>query len=975
MATSRAGQAREDAGYDDASVAGRFAGTRCPHPLRTHQAEALDRIEEEMVAGDRQRAWVELPPGSGKTLVGLETIRRLGAPAVVFGPNTAIQSQWVEQWNAYRPATIVAGTDRSLSTPLTALTYQSLATFDPDAEVDEEGHEHLTRPGGRKRGGLLDRLHPHGRALVDTLHATERLTIVLDECHHLLEVWGRLISELLDLVPHAHVLGLTATPPQSLTPAQARLVDELFGHPLYGTSIPAVVREGHLAPFAELAWLTTPTPIEHAWLAGEAERFGELTSDLADPSFGTTPFLTWLDRRFVERRTDTGEAALSWQRLELDDPELTAAALRLHHVDLLQLPEGARLREEHRHPPSAEDWVRLLQDWLRGCLLASTDPADAEVLERIRRALPSVGYQLTKRGIRTGRSPVDRVLARSAAKTHAAVEIAAAEHASLGDRLRLLVLCDHERAAATLPATLHGVLSAEAGSARLMLESLLRDPRTEPLAPMLVTGRTVAAGVRSAEAFRAYAAERRPRLALELGEPDDAGVIEISGRWSSRTWVPLVTDFFESGGCRVLVGTRGLLGEGWDARGVTGMVDLTTATTPTAVVQTRGRALRTDPNWPEKVALNWTVVCVAEEHPKGTADWDRFVRKHQGYLGVDDTGTVVDGVAHVDAAFSPYAPPEREEFDRTNAAMLVRAEDRTAIRERWRIGSAYDDQLVHTLRVRPARVATPDRPSAGAMALPEPPAAVPGPDGIASSTELAWPPLRPLLLRAGVPVAAVLVAAVVAGLVGAGLVAAVLALVGLVGAGVAGEVARRRRRDAARRAGELVAEASRRVDPLRIACAVADGLLAVQLAPVGATAVRAEAGPDGDYRIRLAGVSAEVSERFATALDEAVSPLAAPRYVIPRHLVAAPSGPGETVRAGRSALDGALVPAETVWHAVPTELGTNATRAHAYAAAWRTWVSAGEPVHTGNAQGEGILVGYRGVDPLEVTTVLRMSWE
>ena len=39
----------------------------------------------------------------------------------------------------------------------------------------------------------------------------------------------------------------------------------------------------------------------------------------------------------------------------------------------------------------------------------------------------------------------------------------------------------------------------------------------------------------------------------------------------------MVTRFFEDGRCQVLVGTRGLLGEGWDARRVTGLVDLTTA--------------------------------------------------------------------------------------------------------------------------------------------------------------------------------------------------------------------------------------------------------------------------------------------------------------------------------------------------------------------------------------------------------------
>ena len=294
--------------------------------LRVHQQEALAALGGAWAAG-RTRAWVALPPGAGKTLVGLMTVQdRVGAgavgKAVVLGPNTAIQGQWAAQATALG---LDVGTDRSLAAQLTALTYQALAVFDPDDEVDDDGQELVgtgpgpTSPGfetvaerppqppvveevaqqpSRNRqadaGTLLDRLHPNGRAFIEQLKNAGPLLLVLDECHHLLEVWGRLIGELLDQLPNALVLGLTATPPEALTADQALLVDELFGSPLYRVSIPAVVKVGDLAPFVELAWLTTPTPSEDTWLAEEAERFRELITQLTDPSFGSIPFLQWL---------------------------------------------------------------------------------------------------------------------------------------------------------------------------------------------------------------------------------------------------------------------------------------------------------------------------------------------------------------------------------------------------------------------------------------------------------------------------------------------------------------------------------------------------------------------------------------------------------------------------------------------------------------------------------------------------------
>ncbi|WP_344598445.1 DEAD/DEAH box helicase family protein [Actinomadura vinacea] len=946
-----------------------FQGARWPGDLRPYQEKALGGLDAAWDEG-RSRAWVVLPPGTGKTLVGLEAARRLGRRTVVLVPNTAIQHQWAEHWRRCGGA---AGTGRELRHPVTVLTYQSLAVFDPDAETDEEGRQKS------RRGGLVRLLHDNGRALVAALHNAGPLTLVLDECHHLLDVWGRLLAEILEELPDARVIGLTATPPESLTPDESALVDALFGTPILGASIPAMVRQGYLAPFAELVWLTTPTTVEAEYVEGEAERFAELTAGLLEPGFTSTGLLEWLDARMVDRTSAAG-GAVSWARVETAEPRIAAAALRFHHAGLLALPPGARLREEHRHAPTAEDWVALLNDYVLHCLLPSEEEQDAAALEAVKRALPAVGYQLTRRGIRAARSPVDRVLARSAAKTLGAVEIAAAEAAALGARLRCLVLCDHERAGATLPARLREVLDAEAGSAWLMLRGLVADPRTRGLAPMLVTGRTVAA---AEETARAFVLEHHGHgLAVE---PAGGGVALITGPWSSRVWVRLITAFFEAGGCQILVGTRGLLGEGWDARGINTLIDLTTATTPTAVVQTRGRALRLDPAWPDKSANTWTVVCVADGHPKGTADWDRFVRKHGGYLAAAPNGEIVSGVAHVDASFSPYAPPDPASFDRLNQEMLARAQDRAGTREGWRLGAPFRDELVHTLRIRPARSPTVAAPADAPTITPGAPAALPA---AALATGRPWlPPLyERRKLGAGVVIGLLLTFAVALFTIGFGLEAwpaswvTCLTLTSL-GATVH-HVREARRLGASRRARERVfEEAARLLDGLSgepavtgFAYAVADALKDTGLSRRGAEGVVVRPEPDGTYRFSLADVDAATSRRFAVALDEVLAPMATPRYVLPRYVVYPRTGHERSERALRWFED--LVRADgVVYHSVPSVFGQNRKRTGAFVAAWNTWVSGGEAVFTSTPEGEGILATHRGEDPLQASTVLRVAWD
>ncbi|MFC4785253.1 DEAD/DEAH box helicase [Nocardioides sp. MAHUQ-72] len=912
--------------------------------LRRHQAEALAALERRWAARTT-RTWVTLPPGAGKTLVGLRTAAAMLAGGsvsrvVAFAPNTAIQGQWAAQGSALG---LEVGTDRVLDEPVTALTYQSLAVFDADAEVDDDGLE----------GTLLARLHPGGRALVEELSACGPVLLVLDECHHLLEVWGRLLAELLDRLPQAVVLGLTATPPTALPADQAALVEELFGDCAYAASIPALVREGDLAPFSELVWLASPTAAESAWLAESAARFAELLTDLTDPEFGSTPFLSWLDARFTD-------PDVPWLSVLRTEPDLARAALRAHHAGMLALPPGARLAEEHRVDPTSDDWVLLVEDWLTRCVRASSDPADEEVVEAVRRALPSVGYVLTRRGIRRGRSVVDRVLARSESKTVAATAIVAHEQATLGDRLRMLVLCDHERASALLPADLDRVMDAQSGSAVAVVAGLVADAGTAGLDPMLVTGSTVAASATTLAAFREFVAAR-PRAAeadlaarLEVQPmPEAEGVARLVGPWSSRTWVRLVTDFFTAGGTRVLVGTRGLLGEGWDAPAVTGLVDLTAVTTTTAVTQTRGRALRVDPAWREKVAVNWTVVCVADDHPRGGNDWDRLVRKHAGYLALDQTGEVTDGVAHCDSRFSAFAPPDTADFDAINAEMVVRSQRRHLTAEAWAVGTPYVDAAVPAIRVLAE-----ERSRLGSASTPAPVVAGPTELAVRDAALLGSSPWPALLLGAG-------------GLSGAGaLLAGHAALLGLgvVLLVVAWFVRRGQRRA---RGTRVLAAACVPPSVAQVACAVADALHAAGLSPAGSDAVRLRVEPGGEYRCVLEGVGEPEAETFAVAVDEVMSPLGTPRYVVPRWVV--PPGPWPSRTALAAASGRAEATAET-WHAVPTVLGVNAGRARAFARAWQHWVGGGEAVFTGSPEGAGVLAAQAGTDPFAVTTLMRRHW-
>ena len=105
-----------------------------------------------------------------------------------------------------------------------------------------------------------------------------------------------------------------------------------------------------------------------------------------------------------------------------------------------------------------------------------------------------------------------------------------------------------------------------------------------------------------------------------------------------RAWVELATRLLARGTTGVLVGTRALLGEGWDCPAVN--CSSTSAWPPPAcrVQQSRGRSLRLDPGDPRKLSSNWDVVCVAPELVRGSADYERFVRRHLHLFAPADDG-------------------------------------------------------------------------------------------------------------------------------------------------------------------------------------------------------------------------------------------------------------------------------------------------------------------------------------------------
>lgn len=915
----------------DPTVAQPLAGLDLQVPLRPAQ-ERLVVVASTPAAVATQRLHLSAPPGTGKTLVGLELARRLGERTLVLGPTTTI----VEQWRDTVRLLLADGgrlddwvsTDPGDLRSITALTYQSLAVTERGAGELESVAERawlaelagdgITDPAGwlagrrrsdpdavsaelRRRARRLrrrmvhegtadvhDHLHPNARALVERLVDHGVRTVVLDECHHLLDHWALVLCDLFERIeasPGAdlHVIGLTATLPDPSTPRAEELYTRLLGDVDIEIPTPVVVAEGALAPYRDLVRFVTPSTDEQALLDDLGGAFDGLMAEVTTSEV----FTTWLVRqpieagvttRMAEADADAAEADRdAWGRWLRDRPISAGAILRAHRHLGLALPSGLDIPADADEPFGMDDRLQVLEDLAVDLLMVSDDPEHRRLLDVMTQVLGGFGLSLTTRGLRHGRSPVDLVVERSEAKARAAAEVLAAEHAHLGDRLRALVVTDLDRVA-TPVARLRGVLEDDAGSARRLHRVLATAEGARRLDPVLVTASTVRAGNVIADdlAFHldGWFADRGLDARCRA-EPVGRDVQELVGSgsdWSTRHIVPGVTAAFAEGLTRCIVGTRGLFGQGWDAPSCNTLVDLTAVTTATATRQLQGRILRRDPDWPEKVAHRWDVVCVADGVAGGHADLDRFRRRHDRLWGLavrDDEVAVVPGVAHVDADLADALADgvTSADLDAASARSIAAVDDRGGVAAAWaRVEVTPHSEVRTVVRVRPPR----HDPSAQVRI-----------------TVGAGPARSPALLAAAAGVAGV---AVVGGIVSA---LPVVSAAGAVGAVVVGLADAWRRRSQAGRALAGVAAAAGAVSPgaldrLLVASgrAVVDALVTADVLPGIARAAGVAIHRRGDEAVVSvtdppAGDLLPAHHRaIARSVTELLGPVRSPRYLL-----------------------------------------------------------------------------------------------
>ncbi|MGN1148488.1 MAG: DEAD/DEAH box helicase, partial [Lachnospiraceae bacterium] len=406
---------------------------------RSYQKRVLD--ESEQYLRDK-RIHIVAAPGSGKTTLGIELIRRLNAPCLILSPSVNIRDQWLARIEeAYIPEGISKEglLSNNIKVPgiITAITYQAL-------------HSGITRANAgaeKKNVGTEDFNQEAGTVDVDsenadysdfdffaTVRKTGIKTICLDEAHHLRSEWWKALEEMVGKMPDCTVISLTATPPYDSTPAQWERYVGLCGPIDEEIIVPELVKEGSLCPHQDYVYFNMPTKEEEAAVkkfASEAvEKAGELFRD---------DELTGIISTHKGLAAPRESADLFLKNQEY----LSSLLIFLQAKGIAFSPELLKMLGTGNRLPSMNlKWMEIL---LQGFLYEDTESyaCTKEYREKLIASLKAHGLIQKNTVCLTANDAINKLLTNSKGKLNSILEVTRAEFENLKGDLRLLILTDY----------------------------------------------------------------------------------------------------------------------------------------------------------------------------------------------------------------------------------------------------------------------------------------------------------------------------------------------------------------------------------------------------------------------------------------------------------------------------------------------------------------------------------------------------
>lgn len=633
-----------------------YEGVAFQGTFRDYQQMVLDHAEQYIAEGKLN---IVAPPGSGKTILGLELIRRIGEACLIITPTVATRDHWGKRLREYflkeeSRFQELFSTDLDQAKVINALTYEELEDCMESYASDGEKKTVKLRRMIRER-----RIH----------------TICLDEPHHLkpecLVALGKM-QEVLE--QDVKIISLSTTPPCAYEEAEQKHFFEVCGK--VDTRILAweLVAEKLLCPHQDYMYFNMPSEEETALLEEHLERVR-----LALTELGQLECVQASVKKANRRKTRWSYAYnQQYDTIKSQAPEV--------YIPILQLLRYYGMKIKRSYAKSLTGQKELPPIQMKDIQTALQYIMDHEdILKRNRRSFLQVLrkydlYQDDKIQL-VPEELMHRVFAASGEKLRSIEKLVSEEYQKLSTDLRLFVFTEE------MQESIFETLRQQEIKIGVFTENLQILPMFEELQGTM----------------------------MRMEPLGDTGYAKVEFFGGMQDAVDLVREMFREGKIQVLIGNETLLKADWKENRINSLILPGFSKDFTRPHTIRGIALHAEPDNSEKCVNIWHLTTLLPEDmlyniesPTGKAvneiqssllgvyDFEMVKNRFQLFMETDQEiggqDRIINRILLCGSAF------KRMELPSVNRQMLQFSADREKIRKLWEEKIKWQENTLGKIR-------------------------------------------------------------------------------------------------------------------------------------------------------------------------------------------------------------------------------------------------------------------------------------
>lgn len=640
-----------------------FENVKFRGKFRDYQQRVIDNSKQYLSNG---KINIVAAPGSGKTILGLELIRSLNEPALILSPSITIKNQWQDRLSMFLDKSESVEDYASLSLKhmklITSSTYQALHSamnrLKESASKDEENDDYEVEKEDYTNFDLIKAVKKAGVK-----------TICLDEAHHLRTEWYRSLKKFLQLLGQdVNIIALTATPPYDANNVEWENYISLCGEIDEEVQVPELVKKKNLCPHQDFVYYNLPTIDEQNsidnYISKSWDALKEIASSKTLVELGDNAVM-WFSRKANVFFDNLPIIVGMYSLLEYYDFPTDKALLKY-------LKKNTNYKKMDLNV--ANKW---LNDWQE-----NQDMFGLQGFAEIEKILKSKGLIHNKKIELQLNQKIIKETMSSQSKLNSIIEITKAENENLDGALRMLILTDYiKKEGVKLIGTDQNFNSISVVS---IFENLRRCNLKLKFA--VLTGSLVILNKDVIPALKKLADKEQCQFSTKELKCDDYLICEFNGA-SNKQKVNWVTQLFQMGKMQVVIGTKSLLGEGWDSPNINSLILASFVGSYMLSNQMRGRAIRIDNSAPDKVSNIWHLVTVIPTADKTMnyvedSDYDVLIRRFKSFFAPNyKTKTIETGYERT----LPLTSFDADSVKDHNKTTLDFAHNREYTRRSWEL--------------------------------------------------------------------------------------------------------------------------------------------------------------------------------------------------------------------------------------------------------------------------------------------------